>query len=106
MASKRIDATYPDGDIESGNQAKNIKRQSNIASHNTKRSFVGKFTDGAALEHPRFSESNVAKTDTAPDEEVAETTQAEQPGKDSAFLCALTNESKQTKQNLKNNSID
>lgn len=102
---KEREEPYPNRHVKRGNQTDDVQNQANITTSDTHRRAVGHLLDRVALGNPGAAEPDMSEADGAPDEEIAETTQTQQPGENSTLLCTFADESKQTKSQLNDSSI-
>ena len=98
--------THKEGDVECRDDGDTDQEKAYVAAHHAKLRLIWQFVQGVALCLPAGTESDVRQADTAPDEEVGEAGQGEQPGKDSRAGRGLANEGQETEGDLDQNAPD
>ena len=99
-------ATYEKCSVESGNHAKDVENETVPAASNAKDSFIGKLGFDVALLFPGSSESNMGKADAAPDEEIGQAGQGQEPVENGRSILRLSDESQKSEGKLDNHTPD
>lgn len=74
--------THKEGDVECRNDGDTDQEKAYVAANHSKLRLIRQLVQGMALRLPAGTKSDVGQADAAPDEEIGETRQREQPGKD------------------------
>lgn len=92
--------TYVERAVEGSNQAQNAERQADPATPDTTSRLVGNLIKRVSMGLPSIAEANVRGANGAPDEEVGETRERQEPREDGALVRSQADEGQQTESDL------
>ena len=67
---QRKRATYKERHVKSGHEGDAVQEEANVTADNTELRLEWQFIQGVSLYHPAMAETDMGKTDAAPDKEV------------------------------------
>lgn len=98
--------TYVEGAVEGSDQAQGTQAKTDPAANNAECRLVGDLVQRVALSLPGAAETDVGGADGAPNKEVGQTRQGQQPREDGALLGSLADESQETEGDLNHDTPD
>lgn len=96
--------TDPDRDVESGYKGNDVQGQANVTADDTELSLEWQFVQSVPLYLPAAAETDMGKTNTAPDEEVRKTGERQEPGEEGRTGGGFVDKGKETKDELNNDT--
>lgn len=94
------------GDVEGGHETQEDEEEADGTADDAERRGEGQLLDVAAVVLPGLTETDVCETDAAPDEEVGDTGQSQQPGEDGLALRGLVYEGQEGERDLQGDTPD